>query len=159
MKQFAWDIASTDTDTDTITAHDSTQVAGATVKSFLDAADRLYDRISEALKTVGLTWPKFEVLDQLRHAPGNSLPLRVLADCQSCAASNMTQLVDRLEKEGFVQRVDDPDDRRSVRAELTPTGLQAAIEGEAQIEAVRDYYRARFTEEERMELGRLLEKI
>src|SRR5687768_2139035 len=141
------------------TAHDSTQVVGATVKSFLDAADRLYDRISEALKVVGLTWPKFEVLDQLRHAPGNSLPLRVLADCQSCAASNITQLVDRLEKEGFVRRMDDPEDRRSVRAELTAAGLDTVINGEAQIESVREYYRTRFTEEERMELGRLLSKI
>jgi DNA-binding MarR family transcriptional regulator len=141
------------------TAHDSTQVAGATVKSFLDASDRLYLRISTALKTVGLTWPKYEVLDQLRHAPHSSLPLRILADCQSCAASNITQLVDRLEKEGFVQRTDDPEDRRSVRAELTPTGLQAAIDGEAQLEMVREFYRERFTEEERMELGRLVSKI
>jgi DNA-binding MarR family transcriptional regulator len=141
------------------TGHDSTQVAGATVKSFLDAADRLYDRISAALKSVGLTWPQFEVLDQLRHAPGTSLPLRVLADCQSCAASNITQLVDRLEREGFVKRVDDPADRRSIRAELTAFGMEAAIKGEAQIEAIRDYYRARFTEDERIELGRLVDKI
>src|SRR5688500_7495079 len=104
MKQFAWDIAPTDTSE--LTVHDSTIVAGATVKSFLDAADRLQARINDGLKTVGLTWPKFEVLDQLRHAPGKSLPLRILANCQSCAASNMTQLVDRLEREGLVQRAD-----------------------------------------------------
>jgi DNA-binding MarR family transcriptional regulator len=157
MKQIDQNVATLEPGTGT--AHDSTQVVGATVKSFLDAADRLYDRISEALKVVGLTWPKFEVLDQLRHAPGNSLPLRVLADCQSCAASNITQLVDRLEKEGLVRRMDDPEDRRSVRAELTAAGLDAVINGEAQIESVRDYYRTRFTEEERMELGRLLSKI
>ena len=141
------------------TARISAEVAGATVKSFLDAADRLRTRISAALKTVGLTWPQFEVLDQLRHTPDRALPLRVLAECQSCAASNITQLVDRLEREGLVKRVDDPDDRRSVRAELTASGMEAAINGEAQIEAVREYYRARFTEEERQELGRLLDKI
>lgn len=141
------------------TPRDPTQIAGATVKSFFDAADRLYDRIGTALKSVGLTWPQFEVLDQLRHAPDSSMPLRLLADSQSCAASNITQLVDRLEREGLVQRVDDPGDRRSVRAVLTPAGTQAAIDGEAQIEAVREYYRARFTEDERVELGRLLEKI
>ncbi len=157
MKQFEDMLATMDPAFQT--GHDSTEVAGATVKSFLDAADRLHLRISTALKTVGLTWPKYEVLDQLRHAPESSLPLRVLADCQSCAASNITQLVDRLEKEGFVQRTDDPDDRRSVRAELTPTGMDAAIEGEKQLEMVREFYRARFTEEERMELGRLVDKI
>jgi hypothetical protein len=37
--------------------------------------------------------------------------------------------------------------------------MEAAINGEAQIEAIREYYRARFTEEERMELGRLVSKI
>jgi DNA-binding MarR family transcriptional regulator len=157
MKQFVWDTANTESATGTI--HDSVAVAGATVKSFLDAADRLHNRISTALKSAGLTWPQFEVLDQLRHAPGKSLPLRVLADCQSCAASNITQLVDRLEREGYVKRVDDPEDRRSVRAELTPEGRQAAINGEAQIESVREYYRTKFTEEERLELGRLVAKI
>ncbi len=157
MKQFAWDIETSEPATGTV--HDSTQVAGATVKSFLDAADRLHDRISTALKTAGLTWPQYEVLDQLRHATGNSLPLRILANCQSCAASNMTQLVDRLEREGLVQRADDPEDRRSVRAELTEAGLDAAIRGEQQLEMVREYYRARFTEEERLELGRLVDKI
>ena len=141
------------------TARDSAEVAGATVKSFLDAADRLRTRISAALRTVGLTWPQFEVLDQLRHTPDRALPLRVLAECQGCAASNITQLVDRLEREGLVKRVDDPDDRRSVRAELTAAGMEAAINGETQVESVREYYRARFTEEERQELGRLLDKI
>jgi len=141
------------------TARVSAEVAGVTVKSFLDAADRLRTRISAALRTVGLTWPQFEVLDQLRHTPDRALPLRALAQCQGCAASNITQLVDRLEREGLVKRVDDPDDRRSVRAELTASGMEAAINGEAQIEAVREYYRARFTEEERLELGRLLDKI
>jgi DNA-binding MarR family transcriptional regulator len=140
-------------------AHDSTAVAGATVKSFLDAADRLYDRIDTALKSVGLTWPKFELLDQLRHAPGTSLPLRVLANCQSCAASNITQLVDRLEKDGFVKRTDDPEDRRSVRAELTAAGMEAAINGAAKMDEIRDYYRSRFTEAEGVELGRLIAKI
>ena len=156
MKQFVWDVS---TEPVNGTAHDSTQVAGATVKSFLDAADRLHDRISAALKTAGLTWPQFEVLDQLRHAAANSLPLRVLASCQSCAASNITQLVDRLEREGLVKRADDPEDRRSVRAELTDAGLAAAIRGEEQLELVREYYRAKFTEDERIELGRLVAKI
>jgi DNA-binding MarR family transcriptional regulator len=157
MKQIEQDVATMEPQAGT--AHDSTQVAGATVKSFLDASDRLYDRISTALKTAGLTWPQFEVLDQLRHAPGTSLPLRTLADCQSCAASNITQLVDRLEREGFVKRADDPQDRRSVRAELTALGMEAAINGEKQIEEVREHYRGLFTEAERLELGRLLEKI
>jgi len=39
--------------------------------------------------------------------------------------SNITQLMDRLEKDGLVRRRADRDDRRSVLAELTPAGTQA----------------------------------
>src|SRR5512145_173887 len=106
-----------------------------TIASFLAAADRLKDKVSTALKAVGLSWPKYEALMQLRQANG-SLPLRKLAECQGCAASNITQIVDRLEADGLVRRVDDPEDRRSVRAELTPEGEISVARGAAQIEIV-----------------------
>jgi DNA-binding MarR family transcriptional regulator len=38
----------------------------------------------------------------------------------------MTQILDRLEQLGFVQRVTDPNDRRKVLAELTDDGLETA---------------------------------
>jgi len=43
--------------------------------------------------------------------------------------SNITQLVDRLEKDGLVRRRSDPDDRRSVRAALTPAGERSYRRG------------------------------
>ena len=129
-----------------------------TISSFLSAADRLKDKVSTALKTVGLSWPKYEALLQLRQANG-SLPLRRLAECQGCAASNITQIVDRLEADGLVRRVDDPEDRRSVRAELTPEGEIAVAKGASQLELVRGEYRALFTPAERAELARLIAKI
>ena len=67
MKQFYQDLVTIEPPARP--THDSTEVAGATVKSFLDAADRLHVRITAALRTVGLTWPKFEVLDQLSVGP------------------------------------------------------------------------------------------
>jgi DNA-binding MarR family transcriptional regulator len=41
---------------------------------------------------------------------------------------NVTGLVDHLERDGLVERVPDPEDRRSVRARLTEKG-QAKIDG------------------------------
>jgi DNA-binding MarR family transcriptional regulator len=38
--------------------------------------------------------------------------------------SNITQLVDRLEADGLVKRIDDPADRRAVRAEVTRLGRE-----------------------------------
>jgi DNA-binding MarR family transcriptional regulator len=45
-----------------------------------------------------------------------------LAEECACVRSNITQLVDRLEADKLVVRSDDPDDRRSIRAELTAEG-------------------------------------
>ena len=129
-----------------------------TIASFLAAADRLKDKVNNSLKSVGLSWPKYEALMQLRNANG-SRPLRRWAECQGCAASNNTQIVDRLEADGLVRRVDDLEDRRSVRAELTAEGEIVVAKGAAQIELVRGEYRSLFTPAERTELARLIAKI
>ena len=57
------------------------------------------------------------------------LPLSDLAARQHCVRSNITQLVDRLEKDGLVHRRTAPDDGRSVLAELTPSGARAHARG------------------------------
>jgi hypothetical protein len=80
--------------------------ADATLASFLDAADRLYERIGAALARVGLSYPKYEVLEHLRTS-ADPVSLGALAEGQSCARSNITQLVDKLEIEGLVRRVAD----------------------------------------------------
>ena len=131
---------------------------GATLFTFLDVAERLYGRIAEALKAAGLSYAKYDILDQLKRAD-KPLHLRVLAEGQGCAASNITQLVDRLEAEGLVVRIDDPDDRRSVRAQITEQGLIHAEEGATQIDVVRAQFAASFTASERVQLAQLLAKI
>ena len=130
----------------------------ASLFNFLDAADRLYGRVASALSRVGLSYAKYEVLKHL-HDAGGPLSLGALAEGQQCARSNITQLVDRLEAEGHVRRVDDPDDRRGVRAEITPSGEALAMEGATQIDLVRAHFAASFSAPERAELARLLAKI
>jgi DNA-binding MarR family transcriptional regulator len=132
--------------------------ADATLASFLDAADRLYERIGAALARVGLSYPKYEVLEHLRTS-ADPVSLGALAEGQSCARSNITQLVDKLEIEGLVRRVADPDDRRGIRAELTDAGEERAGEGRTQLDVVIAEFAASFTARERVELGRLLAKV
>jgi DNA-binding MarR family transcriptional regulator len=99
--------------------------------SILHAAQVISDRLEEAFGTVGLSMAKFSALSRLAEA-AEPLSLSELAARLRCVRSNITQLVDRLEADGLVRRVDDPDDRRSVRAELTELGKEkhaaAAIE-------------------------------
>lgn len=49
-------------------------------------------------------------------------PMGELAGAMRCDASNVTGIVDRLEKRGLVERRVDPDDRRVKRLAVTPAG-------------------------------------
>jgi len=104
--------------------------------SILHAAKAIEDRIEEALGSVGLSMAKHGALSRLAEA-GEPLTLSELAERLSCVRSNITQLVDRLEGDGFVRRVADPDDRRSVRAELTPLGKEKQAAGAAELVRVQ----------------------
>ena len=56
------------------------------------------------------------------------VPLGDLADNLDVSPRNITGLIDHLERDGLVERIPDPDDRRSVRARLTANG-RTRIEG------------------------------
>ncbi len=90
----------------------------------LDAARAVEARAEGALAEVGLSLAK---LGALRHLVLATEPLTLsqLAERHCCGKSNVTQLVDRLEADGFVARVSDPDDRRTIRAAVTPAGRAA----------------------------------
>jgi DNA-binding MarR family transcriptional regulator len=104
--------------------------------SILHAAKAIEDRIESALDSVGLSMAKQSALSRLEEA-GEPLSLSDLAERLSCVRSNITQLVDRLEADGLVRRVADPDDRRSVRAELTPLGREKQAAGATEIARVQ----------------------
>jgi len=100
----------------------------AIVFSVLGTAHALEARLEAALGREGLSLAKIGVLGHLAAARG-PLPLRELAERQSCVRSNITQLIDRLEKDGLVRRRRDPNDRRGVLAALTPAGQRAYGKG------------------------------
>ncbi len=131
---------------------------GAILFTLVEAADALRSKVSAALGRVGLSYPKYEVLHCLRNSR-DALSLSKLADCQQCARSNITQLIDRLEAEGLVRRIDDPEDRRSVLAEITPAGAALADQGAAQIDEVRAQFAACYSPDERALLARLLGRV
>lgn len=68
----------------------------------------------------GLSEGRLQILTRLRHY--GDRPLGELADDIRVTPRNVTGLVDHLERDGLVERVPDPADRRSVRARLTSKG-------------------------------------
>jgi DNA-binding MarR family transcriptional regulator len=78
-------------------------------------------RAEASLDGLGLSMAKIGVLHHLV-AAGEPVALGRLAERNACVKSNITQLVDRLEADGLVERTHDPDDRRSVLAAITDEG-------------------------------------
>lgn len=106
----------------------------------LQAARSVQDRLESTLEAIGLSGAKFQALDALVQA-GKPLALSELAGCLKCVRSNVTQLADRLEADGLVRRVDDPSDRRAIRAVVTPLGVErhaAGAEGIADLQGWLD---------------------
>lgn len=108
--------------------NDVPKVLEAGLFSLLHAADVAQSHVESSLEAVGLSLPKLAALHALSEA-GESLPLGQLAERLSCVKSNITQLVDRLETDGFVSRVADPNDRRARLAVLTTKGRKAYEQG------------------------------
>jgi DNA-binding MarR family transcriptional regulator len=104
--------------------------------ALVGAAHQLEQRIESELHNVGLSMPKFGVLDALA-AQGTPLALSELAARIRCVRSNVTQLVDRLEDDGLVRRTAAPGDRRSVLATMTATGRQRHAEGAAVVDRLQ----------------------
>jgi DNA-binding MarR family transcriptional regulator len=105
------------------------------VMMLLRTAERVERALERALEGIGLSPAKLAVLGGLA-AAGGRLSLGDLAQHRSCVKSNITKLVDRLEADGLVVRLDDPTDRRGVLAEITPEGRRRQAEGERLIEQV-----------------------
>jgi DNA-binding MarR family transcriptional regulator len=124
----------------------------------LHASGVLETRVEAKLSEVGLSLAKLAALHHLTQA-GESLPLGQLAERLACVKSNVTQLVDRLEADGFVSRSGDPNDRRSRLAVLTPSGRAAYQRGdEVRRQAERELFGA-LTAEDSAKLHELLAKL
>ncbi|NQV50478.1 MAG: MarR family transcriptional regulator [Candidatus Marinimicrobia bacterium] len=68
----------------------------------------------------GITMTQFGVLEILEHL--GSLPLKTIGEKILLSSSNLVTVIDNLEKQGLVNRQNNPADRRSVMVCLTDKG-------------------------------------
>ena len=120
---------------DTYETRPASVTPSANLVALLHAARAVENKLEAACSRAGLSMAKFSLLTELVGA-GQPLALGELADRLSCVRSNMTQLVDRLEVEGFVRRVSCPTDRRSVKAEISELGREKQAAAAAEVAAV-----------------------
>lgn len=115
--------------------------------ALLRAARNIQELLESSLEKVGLSPAKYQALEALVLA-GGSLPLSELAGKLGCVRSNITQMADRLEADGFVRRVDDPSDRRAILAVVTPLGVERQKAGEIAVDALQESLGARIAMED-----------
>jgi len=113
---------------------------------------------SDSLNTEsGITRPQMFLLYAIRNH--GKCKLTQLAEKVEVKPSAITVMIDRLEKSGFVKRMHDTADRRSILVEVTPSGndiLEKAIQARNK---VLTNYLTRLDREEILLLANLLEKI
>jgi len=139
-------------------AQQPTSSSDRTIFSLLHAAHALEDKLEAVLAGVGLSLPKYSVLSELV-AAGKPLSLSELATRLSCVRSNMTQLVDRLEADGLVKRVDDPSDRRAVKAMITAQGRDRQSAGATEVAKLHEEFSTRVGDADRDAVGRMLSAL
>ena len=96
--------------------------AGCTaVTSLMRVHQMMTRRADQILAPIDLTFARYELLVRLYFHDG-SLPLSQLGKALQIHQTSITSLVDRLEKQGLIERTPHPTDRRSTLARMTPSG-------------------------------------
>lgn len=111
---------------------------------------------TEAFQAYGITPTQYNVLRILRGAGPEGRSRHEIRDRLVARVPDVTRLLDRLEKRGWVERRRDAHDRRLVSARITPSGLELLAELD---EPVLDLHRAQFAGWEPAELRTLIRAL
>jgi len=102
----------------------------------------------------------YDVLVQLNEADGGALRMSELADAVLLSRSGLTRLVDRLVRDGYVERRSCPSDARGTLAVLTERGRARLREASGtHLRGVATHVTNLFTDEELDTLVELLSRI
>ena len=96
----------------------------AAVTGIMRVQQIIQSAVDGALKPHGLTFARYEALVLLTFARSSSLPMRVMGDRLQLHPTSVTNIVDRLEKDGLVKRMPHPTDRRTTLVEITADGRE-----------------------------------
>jgi DNA-binding MarR family transcriptional regulator len=104
------------------------------------------------------TLPRFDLMAQLERHP-EGLKMNELSRLLMVTGGNVTAIVDQLEGEGLVERLDEPADRRAFRIRLTSAGERGFAEmARAHEEWVVELFSG-MTKRDQDELLKLLAKV
>jgi len=137
------------------------EVQLAAWKSFLKAhavITRALER--QLIETHRLPLAEYDVLVQLSEAEGGALRMSQLADRVLLSRSGLTRLVERLERDGLVERSNCSSDARGSYAVLTQLGVQRLREAApAHLESVKTLFAEPLTDDQVEAMRQALELL
>jgi len=107
-----------------------------------------------------LPMTSYEVLNHLQEASGGRMRMCELAEQAQLSRSGLTRLVDRLERDGLLERCSCEHDARGSYACLTEAGRERLDEAHVtHLAVVREHFFSRFSEGELSALADMWERI
>ncbi|MGW4242805.1 MarR family winged helix-turn-helix transcriptional regulator [Nocardia sp. NPDC004722] len=113
-----------------------------------------YGDFTQAAASENLTATQGKALVVLRRGP---VAMRALAEIMVCDASNVTGIIDRLEKRGLVRREPSASDRRVTNLVITAEGEQITDAIRARMHTTHEGL-GRLTDEDQAQLATLLKR-
>jgi DNA-binding MarR family transcriptional regulator len=107
----------------------------ALVTSIARVQQLLMERIDAVLRPLDLTFARYEILMLLSFSSAGRMPMTRMGSLLQVHPTSVTSAVDRLEKQGFVRRTRNEEDRRQVLASITDDGRQTAERATAGLNA------------------------
>lgn len=92
------------------------------VTSVVRAHQLLMERIDAVLRPLDLSFARYEVLRLLAFTKAGSMPMTRLGSLLQVHPTSVTSAVNRLEAQGYVERLRREADRRVILAAITPAG-------------------------------------
>ncbi|TAK33881.1 MAG: MarR family transcriptional regulator [Chloroflexota bacterium] len=130
-----------------------------TVVTLLRMQGRLVRSLDERFRPFGLTAAKFDLLMVLHRAPSRRLTMWEIGRHLGVTRTNVTGLVDGLERDNLVRRLPHPEDRRSLLAELTAEGEELVHRVLPETWSWMDDLLDDFSLDEKHQMLRLLRKV
>jgi len=95
-------------------------------QAYVEATRLLFDRLDDELHTESdMSLSDYSILGRLAETPDQTLRMSRLAELTISSRSRLSHAMDRLEKQGWVERKACPTDKRGSFAVLTEAGMTA----------------------------------
>ncbi len=107
----------------------------ALVTSIARVQQLLMERIDAVLRPLDLTFARYEILMLLSFSSAGRMPMTRMGSLLQVHPTSVTSAVDRLERQGFVRRTRNEEDRRQVLASVTDAGREVAQRATAGLNA------------------------